>query len=851
MADRYWVGGTASWDGTAGTKWSATSGGAGGASVPTTADAVFFDAASGAVTCTIATGNTNALSITCTGFTGTLAGTAAITVAGGITLVAGMTYTHTGTMTITGSGTLTTAGKTFSAVTVNGSGITVTLGDAFNNTGRNFLVNQGTFSTANYAFTVGALQSTTTSVRTITLGSSTVTVTIGSGDVFRFSNPANLTFNAGTSQINIALASATNFIGGAKTFNNVAFTGVGGSLISDVNTFNNLNFPGRTGAGVSRLIFGASQTINGTLTLSAGTNATMRSFVRSDSAGVARTLTCAAVASLTDIDFQDITIAGAAAPVSGTRLGDCKGNSGFTGFAAAKTVYWNLAGSNNWSATAWATTSGGAVAVENFPLAQDTVIFTSTSPASGATTTVNASYQVGTVDLSARTSNTMTLNIGAGNELGVYGNFINGTGSIYSALGAIIFGGRTTQNVTNAGVTFTQAIILRSPGGVVNLLDSLTTSVSFGGALEIVNGTLNDNGYNITLSGSASGVFTSYTNARSINVNGLLTIAGFSGWDASTSTNFTVTGVGTISLTSALAREFRGGSIKTYPVINQGGTGFLTITGSNNFINITNTAIGPVDFTGGTTQAFENFNLNGVSGNLLQLTSTNTTPVTLRKPSTWNVGAGSTDSGNNTGLSFTGTNPDFLNISYITGVFPASVTGAISEVIAADSTEASSASISPTVAESAIAQDTSASRLIGTGTVGETVEATDGIASLGVLSGSVNEAATSTDSISSSVLFLVLVLEATTADDALTSSATLSSAVAENATSTDGLFAGLTYNSAVLVAVTATDGVVRFLLWEPVDDGQTPNWQNVNNTQSLTWTDIDDSQTPGWTPINS
>ena len=38
MPDRYWVGGTASWDNTVGTKWSATSGGPGGASVPTTSD---------------------------------------------------------------------------------------------------------------------------------------------------------------------------------------------------------------------------------------------------------------------------------------------------------------------------------------------------------------------------------------------------------------------------------------------------------------------------------------------------------------------------------------------------------------------------------------------------------------------------------------------------------------------------------------------------------------------------------------------------------------------------------------------------------------------------------------------
>ena len=51
-ANRYWVGGTATWDGTAGTKWSTTSGGAGDSAVPTNADDVYFDSASGPVTVT-------------------------------------------------------------------------------------------------------------------------------------------------------------------------------------------------------------------------------------------------------------------------------------------------------------------------------------------------------------------------------------------------------------------------------------------------------------------------------------------------------------------------------------------------------------------------------------------------------------------------------------------------------------------------------------------------------------------------------------------------------------------------------------------------------------------------------
>lgn len=47
MADRYWVGGSGTWDSSSTTNWSTTSGGAGGASVPTSADNVIFDSNSG------------------------------------------------------------------------------------------------------------------------------------------------------------------------------------------------------------------------------------------------------------------------------------------------------------------------------------------------------------------------------------------------------------------------------------------------------------------------------------------------------------------------------------------------------------------------------------------------------------------------------------------------------------------------------------------------------------------------------------------------------------------------------------------------------------------------------------
>ena len=173
MASRYWVGGTAAWDGTAGSKWALTSGGAGGQAVPTSADDVFFDSASGAVTCTISSGNTGALSINCTGFTGTLThGAANISVAGSVTLVAGMTFTSaiSNVFIFTGTGTLTTAGKTFSRISLQGSGITITLGDALNIVANGVDVRNGTFTTASFNVTTSSFSTQGALAKTINLG---------------------------------------------------------------------------------------------------------------------------------------------------------------------------------------------------------------------------------------------------------------------------------------------------------------------------------------------------------------------------------------------------------------------------------------------------------------------------------------------------------------------------------------------------------------------------------------------------------------------------------------------------------------------------------------------------------
>jgi fibronectin-binding autotransporter adhesin len=563
MADRYWVGGTASWDGTAGTKWATTSGGAGGASVPTSADDVFFTNLSTG-TCTIASGNTGAKSINCTGFTGTIAGSTSISVAGSITLVAGMTFTHIGTKTITGTGTITSAGKTFGGLSVIGADITVTLGDALTTGSASFSLAQGTFDTANFNMNLGSgtFISTGSLTRVLNLGSSTLTVT-GSGTGVNFSG-TNFTLNAGTSLFTFSGINVT-FTGGGFTFNNVSFTSSSTGVayfINGANTFNNLTFTA-PGSRVTSATFSDNQTINGTLTC-AGATAVRRLWLLSNVLATPRTLTVATL-SAQDCDFRDITIAGAAAGGSPTRAGDCGGNSGIT-FPAPKTVYWNATGSLSWSSTAWALTNNGSPALNNFPLAQDTATFTDSG--SAGTITIQP-FNIGAVDASGRT---LAMTLDYTNSAIFYGSHTWGSGVTLAATPAgsfQTFSNRGTATFTSAGKTLTFDIIVDCGPGTFQLGDNFEL---FQETFTLTSGTLNTANYNI-----GCGVFSSNnSNTRSIilgtsTVNLRLTSTV---WNLATVTGLTFSGASsTISLinTDATSKTFSGGGL-TYGTLNIGGT---------------------------------------------------------------------------------------------------------------------------------------------------------------------------------------------------------------------------------------------------------------------------------------
>ena len=679
MADRYWVGGTGTWNTTSTTNWSASSGGASGASVPTVADSVFFDQA-GTYTVTM-TGALACLDITVSAGTVTFAtGTApTLNVRGSMSLLAGTVWNSTGTITFTATTTgqtITTNGTSLNGgVTFNGAGGAWTLGSALTISSASSLsILQGTFSTSNYSVSCGIFSSSGTLTRAINLGSSTITYGVAiSGAIFTLTG-TNLTFNAGTSTFT-STANNIVFNSVGHTFYNVVFGSIApssnGFLINGANTFNTLSFAGRVSTGIAPITFSADQTIS-TLTLNAGTAAAYRAFLTSNTIGTQRTLTVTTLtAGAADYDFRDIAITGAAAPLSVTRAGDCKGNSGIT-FPAAKTVYYRQTGSANWGATgsgSWSATSGGAADATQFPLAQDTAVFpAATYPASGSTTTISSGYNIGTIDMSLRTSNTMTLAMGA-NAILVFGNWVNGTGITISGTGSLTFQGRGAQTITSAGRSFTQNIGTTSPGGSVTLQDALTTTSSTQSGCG--GGTFDANGYNFTAIGYSS----NNTGVRTIAIgSGTWTLNGIgSPWNTPTITNLTVTGTGTISLTNASAKIFNGGGITTYPTLNQGGAGTLTVTGANTFANITNTAIGNITFPASTTTTVSAFNVSGNSTTRVQLRSSSTgTRFTLSDSSgtvsvdwldirdssatggaAWYAGANSLNTGNNLGWIFT------------------------------------------------------------------------------------------------------------------------------------------------------------------------------------------------------
>jgi hypothetical protein len=273
LANRYWVGGTGTWSSTNRSRWSATSGGGAGATVPNAGDDVFFDANSnfgtGGFTVTMTNSPRRCRNITISGLDGvmTLAGSGgtSLIVSGSLEFPAtNFTRAYTGTTTFnatTTGNTITTNGVSFGGnVTFDGTGGEWSLQDALTtSTTRTITLTRGTLNLNDNTLTCGRF-STGVGTKNITFNGGTLVCSAASATAWHNGNPANFTTTAGTGTgaISMTSASAKTFVGGGSNYNcNLNQGGAGTLTITGANTFEDIT---NTNATASQITFPASTT---------------------------------------------------------------------------------------------------------------------------------------------------------------------------------------------------------------------------------------------------------------------------------------------------------------------------------------------------------------------------------------------------------------------------------------------------------------------------------------------------------------------------------------------------------------------------------------------------------------
>lgn len=279
--DRFWVGNGGNWSDNV-THWSASTGGAPGASIPTSADSVFFDASSFTVPAQIVTVDAPAycLDMNWTGTTNTptFAGAFDLEVYGSLTFIADVTQTYSAVMTFKATGvgkTITTGGTLACAFLFSGNGGEWTLQDNVNIGTRYFRNAGGSIITGGFTITCGAFS--------FDGGLAPVTLTLGASIIncASFANGGGgITIPANTSTINVSGTGV--FIGGSiTTYNNINLNGTA-HTVSGSFTANSFS-----------LTAGTTQTI----TFTSGYNQTATTFSLSGSSGHQHTLQSSDLAS--------------------------------------------------------------------------------------------------------------------------------------------------------------------------------------------------------------------------------------------------------------------------------------------------------------------------------------------------------------------------------------------------------------------------------------------------------------------------------------------------------------------------------------------------------------------------
>jgi len=516
MASRYWVGGTGTWGDTA--RWSTTSGGAGGASVPTNADDVFFDANSGGGTVTI--GGT-AKTLDLRGFTGNFAGGTSI-----FYLRSGASYL---TSTVGGLTGVTFQG---SATTLYGGGATVA-----NLSGSITVASDLTTSFIGYNSTLGGYPISIDVNSGVTLTTGRVygvdqNVGFGGSGKVRITGVASQpiiyfeqSFGAVTFYVDCLIelvgVSATEtldlrngiysygasgelrFVRPSSTYLITAF----GTSAPSTDALPTIHLYPET-SGVVVVQFNSFYTTYVKDLKSTVGSSGQQNIVESNGS-VAAVVTSVASTSFNNVNVKNLNVSGQA--VSGTRVGNLGGTSGVT-FSAPSNVY-RIATGNYDAANSWSTSSGGA-ANASLPLPQDVAIFDGNTPAGTITISGNINYYSGAYL--------------AGFSASAYTGTISFSSSAFTASDQAVFGSSTTLSMSSNTLTSyaTSAVQVQCPNGGLRLSCGSASLTSASDLTLTATGAVTTNNYAHTLNLTLNGTATADFGTSAITLRGLSAATG-------------------------------------------------------------------------------------------------------------------------------------------------------------------------------------------------------------------------------------------------------------------------------------------------------------------------------------
>lgn len=291
MANRYWVGGTGSWDDTA--HWSATSGGSSGASAPSSSDSVYFDANSGGGVVTTKNGMV-AGTFSLAGFAGTFSGAVGDVLSTyGNTTLANISGLENVALSVVSSATLTLNGATFYRLSLGSGATTINIvGDIVAVSSLTF--NNGTINTGSYNITADTC--TVQNFSTVNAAGGTWSITdrwvVNGG-----------TFSAGTMRL---VFTGTQFYGGNFVYDVVEL-----NSSCTINTGFTAARLKTTAATSKTFSFVGGITVNATDEFLSGTT-TVRHSIRRASGTTPFTVNSATTKNVFNLSVQNCTATGAA-----------------------------------------------------------------------------------------------------------------------------------------------------------------------------------------------------------------------------------------------------------------------------------------------------------------------------------------------------------------------------------------------------------------------------------------------------------------------------------------------------------------------------------------------------------